>query len=336
MLLAGDVGGTKVNLGLFEVAEGRVVLKKEGTRPSRNYARFDDLVRELLAEMGNPQIHSACFGVAGPVKNARAQLTNLPWRLDAAELAQEFSYSLVSLINDLEANAYGLAELSPADLCSLNAGEPDAVGNMAMISAGTGLGEAGLFWDGTAHRVFASEGGHADFAPANDLDAEFFAWLKNEFGHVSWEKVLSGLGLANIHKFLSETKRGEDPANFAALLASGDPGRVDFPSRAGRNQFALRPGVGYVYRILRRGGGQPGVENYGHGRRISRPGGLRPKILAKLQNQGTTGGAFFKAFVEKGADAAFAASHAGCGGAEPENGIARRRSPARRFRPREF
>jgi glucokinase len=226
MILAGDIGGTKVNLGLFGVNGRQLKLMREGTRPSKAYARLQDLVKEFLIEVNHPVIERACFGVAGPVRKGKVQVTNLPWQVEGAELSGELKLGPVAMINDLEANGYGLAELPPRDLHTLNAGDPEASGNAAMISAGTGLGEAGLFWDGRQFRPFACEGGHADFAPLTPLDAELFAHLSKRLGHVSWEKVLSGQGLYNIYQFLRDTERGEEPAELADAMAKGDPGAV--------------------------------------------------------------------------------------------------------------
>ncbi|HEX4644700.1 MAG TPA: glucokinase [Verrucomicrobiae bacterium] len=226
MILAGDIGGTKVNLGLFESSAQRVEWVTEESYPSQKHSRFEEIIQEFLTTAGPREITGAAFGVAGPVRKGRVHPTNLPWNLDAATLAKEFKIGAVSLLNDLEANAYGLAELSPEDFHVLNRGEPGATGNAAMIAAGTGLGEAGLYWDGQQHRPFACEGGHASFAPDTELDAILFDWLRERFGHVSWERVLSGPGLFNIYQFLRETNRGDEPAALAEALRKADPALV--------------------------------------------------------------------------------------------------------------
>jgi len=223
MILGGDVGGTKVNLGLFSHEGARVKLLLENSFPSRKYSRLQDIVKEFLAANGAPSIQRACLGIAGPVRNGVVNVTNLPWKIEAAELVDELGIPVVALINDLEANAYGLAELDTKDYEVLNVGEAGATGNQAIISAGTGLGEAGLFWDGKEHIPFACEGGHSSFAPITELDAELFDYLHDKFGHVSWERVLSGTGLHNIYQFLRDTKRGEEPAWLAAKMAETDP-----------------------------------------------------------------------------------------------------------------
>jgi glucokinase len=298
MILAGDIGGTKVNLGLFELKDGELKLGREGTRPSRGYPRLQDLVREFLVEVGNPKIERACFGVAGPVRKGIVQVTNLPWKVDAIEMSGELNLGPVSMINDLEANGYGLAELAPEDLHALNEGEHDATGNAAMISAGTGLGEAGLFWDGTRLRPFACEGGHSDFAPLTKLDAELFAYLNDRFGHVSWEKVLSGHGMENIYQFLRDTKRGEEPVAvseaIAAALAKGDAGaaisQAALQKTSARCVQAMDLFVTYygseagnlALKLMSTGGLYIG-------------GGIAPKILPCLER-----GDFLNAFFSKG------------------------------------
>jgi glucokinase len=294
MILAGDIGGTKVNLGFFELKNGKLALTREGTRPSHDFARLQDLVKEFLAEGGSPAIQRACFGVAGPVRHGVVHVTNLPWNVDGAELGAELNIPQVTMINDLEANGYGLAELPPEDLHPLNEGERDAHGNGAMISAGTGLGEAGLFWDGQQFRPFACEGGHSDFAPLTKLDAELFAYLTDRFGHVSWEKVLSGQGLHNIYDFLRDTRRGDVPAPVAEAIAKGDAGAAISQSAlhgtSSRCALALEMFVTYygqeagnlALKLMSTGG-------------IYIGGGIAPKILPWLEREN-----FLKAFFSKG------------------------------------
>jgi glucokinase len=293
MILAGDIGGTKVNLGLFEASGQRVKLVAEGSYPSQKHGRLEEIIQEFLTAAGPREINSACFGVAGPVRKGRVHPTNLPWNVDATALAEELKAGAVSLLNDLEANAYGLAELSPEDFHVLNRGEPGA-GNAAMIAAGTGLGEAGLFWDGQRHHPFACEGGHASFAPATKLDAELFDWLRARFGHVSWERVLSGPGLFNIYQFLRETNRGDEPAELADAMRKADPSVViSQAATAGTSSRCVQAMdlfVGYygaeagnlALKLMSTGG-------------VFIGGGIAPKILGKLET-----GDFLPAFFTTG------------------------------------
>ena len=180
-------------------------------------------MREVLVEFirteGIP-VHSACFGVAGPVRGGKTKISNLPWTIDCKELAEQLKLSSVGLLNDLEAYAYGIDALESKDLVTLSEGLEDAEGNRAVISAKTGLGMAGLFWDGFRHHPFACEGGHADFAPRNQIQAELFSYLQKKFGHVSCERVLSGPGIRNIYDFLRDTKKAEEPASLRDQLKS--------------------------------------------------------------------------------------------------------------------
>ena len=211
MILAGDIGGTKVNMACFDAATLQLAPENLGTYSSHDYASLVDMARRFATEH-RVKLDYACFGVAGPVKKGRAEVTNLPWIVDAQELMRAFNLKQVWLINDLEANAHGIAGLAADDFTVLNPGDKDAMGNAAIIAAGTGLGEAGLFWDGNRHLPIASEGGHAEFAPRTDLDLELLRHLRGRFGQVSWENVLSGPGTVHIYEFLRDTGRGKEPA----------------------------------------------------------------------------------------------------------------------------
>ncbi len=293
MILAGDIGGTKVNLAFFEVAGQQLTQRVEGTYPSRQHASLEEIVHEFLSTH-HLKVDYACFGIAGPVKNGRAQLTNLPWVVDAHTLTRELGLKFAWLINDLEANAYGIAGLSPQDLVTLNEGELEAKGNAAIISAGTGLGEAGLFWDGHRHFPLACEGGHGDFAPRTDLDVELFRHLRAQFGRVSWERVLSGPGSFNIYKFLRDTGRGEEPAWLTEDLRNGDaPSVITRVGLEGKCELCVQTldlfvtyygaeASNLALKIMSIGGLYVG-------------GGIAPKIINKLKD-----GNFMKAFCATG------------------------------------
>jgi glucokinase len=294
MILAADIGGTKVNLGIFELQDGRLKLVTEGSRPSRKYARLQELVKEFLDGEGAPKIERACFGIAGPVRNGQVQLTNLPWKVEAAELAEELRLGSVSLINDLEANGHGLAELTSTDLHVLNEGDLDARGNAAIISAGTGLGEAGMFWDGQRHHTFACEGGHSDFAPQTKLDAELFGWLHDRFLHVSWEKVLSGPGLYNIYEFLRETKRGEEPASLAQAITKADPAAVISEAAVNGTSTRCAMALGLFVTYYGAEAGNLALKIMATGG-VYIGGGIAPKILGQLEHEN-----FMASFLAKG------------------------------------
>lgn len=209
-ILAGDIGGTNTRLALFQQESGRATISVEKIYPSRNYNDLETIVREFV-DSQTDEISAACFGIAGPVVRDKATVSNLPWTVEASKLAQELRLGNVSLINDLAAHGYGIDGLQTSDFVALNAAEP-VEGNAAIIAAGTGLGEAGLFWDGTHRHPFSSEGGHASFSPNNDLEVRLWRYLTAKYGHVSCERIVSGPGLKNVYDFLRDTALEPEPA----------------------------------------------------------------------------------------------------------------------------
>ena len=222
MILAGDVGGTHARLAFFDVGGGAFRMVSSSVFPSREYSGLDEIVVKFVeSEAVLPD--TACFGVAGPVRNGRVEASNLPWIIDSKRLATELKLPSAILINDLEANAWGISELQEKDVVALNQVKGNPVGNQAVISAGTGLGEAGMYWDGVKHHVFASEGGHTDFAPRNELEMDLLRYLRGKFGHVSYERIVSGPGLVNVFQFLRDTGRGTEPKWLTEEMAHSDP-----------------------------------------------------------------------------------------------------------------
>src|SRR5438093_3499510 len=207
MILAGDIGGTKTRLALFAPGPGRSDPVSERTYSSQEYPGLEVIAREFVRAAG-AAIERACFGVAGPVKDGRCTTTNLAWVVDSRILADDLRLPRVDLLNDLEASAHGLPALRSGEVVVLQEGAPGAAGNQALIAAGTGLGEAALYWDGRTHRPFATEGGHAGFSPADEIQTDLLKYLLRRFEPVSWERVLSGPGLVNIYSFLRDTGRG--------------------------------------------------------------------------------------------------------------------------------
>lgn len=224
-ILAGDIGGTKSNIATFRVVGDELVLVRNQRYPSDAFAGLNAILRAYLAEDERP-ILAACFGVPGPVHNGRAKPTNLTWGVDAADISEEFEIPQVSVLNDLAANAYGIPHLAPSDFAVVQKGSPDATGNRCVVSPGTGLGEAGMFWDGTRYQVWACEGGHTDFGPRSPLEIALLEYLMKQFGHVSGERIVSGMGIENIYKFLRETGRGKELPAVANEMKSSDPNRV--------------------------------------------------------------------------------------------------------------
>ncbi|HEX6820654.1 MAG TPA: glucokinase [Candidatus Sulfotelmatobacter sp.] len=213
MILAGDIGATRTRLAAFQTEGNRLNCVVQKIYPSQEHSGLLEVLRGFIRTEGIP-VHSACFGVAGPVRGGKSKISNLPWTIDCKELAAQLKLNSVGLLNDLEAYAYGIDALESKDLVTLSEGLEDAEGNRAVISAKTGLGMAGLYWDGFRHHPFACEGGHADFAPRNELQAELFSYLQERFGHVSCERVLSGPGIRNIYDFLRDAKKAEEPASL--------------------------------------------------------------------------------------------------------------------------
>jgi glucokinase len=222
MFLAGDVGGTKVNLALGHFEDGPCSFVKEASFPSAEHAGLGEIVRTFLSNCPD-RIERACFGIAGPVKHRKVQATNLPWRIDADELEHGLNLGHVDLLNDLEANAYGVFALQDKDLLTLQEGEPGVEGNAAVISAGTGLGEAGLYWDGKRHHPFASEGGHAEFGPRTDEDVALWRFVKKICPSVGWEEVLSGKSFMRLYHFLLEQTGTQPPGWLSDEMESGLP-----------------------------------------------------------------------------------------------------------------
>jgi glucokinase len=219
VILAGDIGATNSRLAAFQTEGNRLQCAVEKIYASQEHAGLAEIVTDFTKTEGIPA-QSACFGVAGPVRGGRSKISNLPWTIDSRELASLLKLRSVGLINDLEALAYGLEALESKDFITLSEGAGEAEGNTAVVSAGSGLGEAGLYWDGYRYHPFACEGGHAEFAPKNDLEIELLRCLMKKYDHVSYERILSGPGIKNIYEFLRDTGKEKEPAWLREQLAS--------------------------------------------------------------------------------------------------------------------
>ena len=292
MILAGDVGGTKTRLALFDPGPPLRLVRLETFR-SGAFASLEAIVDEFLRG-GEVPLVGAALGVAGPIVGTTAVLPNLAWRVDATALARRLALPAVGLLNDLEANGWGLQALGAEDTAPLLEGAPGATGNQAVISAGTGLGEAMLLRTGAHPLAIATEAGHADFAPRNDLEIELLRWLRARKGRVSWERVLSGPGLVNVHAFLSDVGHGAEPAATTEAIREGDAAaKISAAALEGRSErcaLALDVFTG-VYgaeagnlalRALATGG-------------VFLGGGIAPKILPWLRRE-----PFRRAFLDKG------------------------------------
>jgi glucokinase len=296
MILAGDIGGTKTVLALFEEAPGALVPIREEVFSSASTPTFEALAQRFLERHGRPPLRAACFGVAGAVVDGRSKATNLPWELDESRLAGVLGTPRVRLLNDLEAAAYGVLILGPESLVTLQAGRPgEARGTMALIAAGTGLGEAIMAWDGNRHHVLPSEGGHADFAPRTELEGALWEFLRAEFGHVSYERVLSGPGFYNVYRFLRQHRGRPEPAWLSEeRVAGGDPSAaVAEAGLAGRDPVCEET-LTLFAAIYGGEAGNLALKALAVGG-VFVGGGIAPKILPALRAPH-----FVEAFVDKG------------------------------------
>jgi glucokinase len=303
MILAGDIGGTKCNFALYESRAGRLLQIAKRKYPSHDYPSFDLVIARVLqdcaaeiAQSDHGKIHAAGLGVAGPVIDRRVKATNLPWIIDAATLAQQLSTEHVVLLNDLESTGYSVHFLGPGDCVSLNEGVPAPHSTQALIAAGTGLGEAILFWNGERYAVASSEGGHADFAPRNEPEIGLLRTMKKLHPFVSVELILSGRGFRTIHEFLDPSVRhpsfdiaGEDPApEISALGLEGKCPVCVQTLEMWASMYGAEAG-NLALKVLARGG-------------VWIAGGIAAKLRKKMED-----GTFFRAFCEKEAFAAMLA-----------------------------
>ncbi len=306
MIIAGDIGGTKTNVALFEtdgVKLGATVGQK--SFPSGNYDSLEAILEEFVAEHHpSHAVTHACFGIAGPVSEGRVETPNLAWKVWDHNVANTLGVDRVELINDLEATAYGIEGLRPAQLFTLNAGDGEPRdGHRALIAAGTGLGMASIFWDGAHYRPMASEGGHVDFAARNKVEEDLLNYLKGKIGgRVSYERVLSGPGLFNIYSFLRDTNFANEPEWLALQIEGGDSSAaVSRAALEGKSELAAKAldifvGIygamaGNLALLLKPEGG------------VFIGGGIAPKILQKLKD-----GVFLDAYRDKGRMSRLAAS----------------------------
>ncbi len=306
-VLVADIGGTKTNVGIFSVKELQVESLFEVTYHSHEYASIEEIIVLFISQVMTQakgqilidSINNVCLGVAGPIKNNYCALTNLPWVIDAKYLQKQFSWQSVNLLNDLEANAWGIGTLKEDDYITLNLGEASTgkagASNASIIAAGTGLGEAGLFWDGHQHIPFASEGGHTDFSPSTEQEYRLHQFLSHKYkGHVSWERIVSGMGLENLYLFLCHDKQVEVPTWLQQQIQMGDAAEaISKAATEAKDALCQEALEWFVYLY--------GVEAANHALKIMSMGGvflgggIAPKIIKHLQT-----GRFMQAFCAKG------------------------------------
>ncbi len=224
IILAGDIGGTKANILLSRFCTDGLITIKENRFVSKDHDTIDDILSQFLE--GQPKPDKICFSVAGPVIDGKVKFTNLSWQIDSEEISQHFGGIPVAILNDLESTAYGLAGLRKDELSTLCQGTNETNGNIAILAAGTGLGEAGLYFDGNQYHPFATEGGHCDFAPRTPRDVEVLTFLLKRHEHVSWERLLSGTGIFTIWQFLTEVEKKSSPAWLLQQMENTDPAPI--------------------------------------------------------------------------------------------------------------
>ena len=286
LVVAGDIGGTHARLAIFD---GKKIVK-EKKYLSKEYSSFLELLQEFLTE----KVEAGCFGIAGPIIQGTCQATNLPWIVDAADLSKKLNIPQVWLLNDLEATAWGLPFLNESQLLTLNQGKTQE-GNQAVIAAGTGLGEAGLYWDGKAHHPFASQGGHVNFAPRNDREKKLLNYLHKKYDHVSYERVLSGAGMEHLYWCLVEDGEKED-------FEEGDiPALITEKALKEESQICLDV-LDWFVSIYGSEAGNLALKFSALGG-VYVAGGIAPKIVSILKN-----GSFMKAFCDKGRFQSFLSS----------------------------
>lgn len=290
MILAGDVGGTKVVLALFQDTETRKKIKEQKFA-SKDYSNFEDIVKAFVSE--DTPIRCASFGIAGPIVNNKCYATNLPWIIDGNELKNVLKTPSVFLINDLEANAWGTFSLQKDEFYVLNEGI-EKKGNCALISAGTGLGEAGFYFDGKNLFPFASEGGHVGFSPENEEDIELWRYFKTKFQHVSFERLLCGHGIANIYDFFVKIKKEPEIEEVKVAMQKMDPAQVI-------SEYGMQKKCPTCMKTLEKFssiyGGEAGnlaLKFLAFGG-VFIGGGIAPKLLEVLKK-----GAFMNSFINKG------------------------------------
>ncbi|MHB8383274.1 MAG: glucokinase [Candidatus Binataceae bacterium] len=293
-ILAGDIGATKTLLALYRTPEiaAPLTLVRKTRYASQNYAGLEQVCGEFLSD--GTRADAAGFGVPGVVVVGAAEPSNLAWKLDEKKISAALGGAPVRLLNDLAATAIGVVNLAPADCEVLKPGAPGATGNVAVIAAGTGLGESALTWHEGRFYPVVSEGGHSSFAPDGDDQIELLRFLAREFGHVSWERVLSGPGLVNVYRFLRARSGVAEPQWLGAALSGDDPAAaISLAAGDARDRICVdalamfcamygSEAANLALKVLAIGG-------------VYLCGGIAPKILPALRR-----GEFTRGFTRKG------------------------------------
>lgn len=291
-VLAADVGGTKTELALFQMKKGKLISLKNERYPTSDHRSFVKAIHEFLKDQ-SAKIDCACLGVAGPVDGDKVHGVNFAWEIDAKKLEKDLKIKTVLLINDLQANAYGLSGLKNADFEIIAKGEKNT-GNAAVISAGTGLGEAGLFWNGNSYFPYATEGGHCNFGPADELDLELWKFIDKKFGHVSWERLVSGQGIMNIYAFLRMYRKKKEPKWLTKELTADPSAKVISAAALQKKDALCEETLQLFLKYLATEASQLALKTKATGG-IFIGGGIAPKILGLIDKK-----EFYKNFINVG------------------------------------
>ena len=294
-ILAADIGGTKTLVALFAVDGESLECERERSYPSGEHASFEEILDDFLAQ-GGVRLRAACFDVAGPVLDGSCKATNLPWNLSEPALGEKLGGVPVRLLNDLEATAFGMLHLPSSELLVLQPGvRAGRRGNVAVIAAGTGLGEAYLYWDGRHHFPMASEGGHADFAPRTDLEVDLLRWLRSRFGgRVSSERILSGPGIVAVYEFLRDSGFHPEAAAVAERISAGDPAAAISSAAQDEEDPLAQAAMDLFFELYGAEAGNMALRGLTHGG-VFIGGGIAPRNL-----QGMASGPFLRGFRSKG------------------------------------
>ena len=294
MILAGDIGGTKTNLALYKYNDGALELQTQHQFVSQNYQSFTDVIQEFISSYSVKDIEAVCLGIAGPIINGICKTTNLPWVIDSKVLQKVCSTSKVRLLNDLEATAYGMLYLNEDEFVDINPSAQKTQGNKAVIAAGTGLGEAILFYDGQNYHPIGSEGGHCDFAPLNSLQDELLVWMRKRHPeHISVERLVSGIGIYTIYEFLKERNFKEESEMMIEISKANDKNAMVTQCALKNDPLCLETMKVFV-EIYGAEAGNLALKSLSLGG-VYIGGGIAPKILPFLSD-----GTFLKAFAAKG------------------------------------
>lgn len=300
MILAGDIGATNSRLGIFDLQDGQLVPVLQKRFQNQQFEDLDKLLDAFPADLAD--ITCVCLGVAGAVLNGQSSITNLSWKLDIATIRNRYRNATVALINDVEAAGYGVGLVRPEEMLVLNQGVPVPRATAALIAAGTGLGESILYYDGKSIVPLPAEAGHTDFAPNNEMESDFLGHLRASYGHVSFDRVLSGPGLFLMYQFLTSTGRARESAEIAVRFRNGDPNAVIAEAALQHECDACVRALDMFVDIYGAESGNLALRALARGG-VYLAGGIAPKIKGKLAD-----GSFMRAFCAKGRMAEFLAT----------------------------